>query len=219
VKRTRDQIRELLAARGEATAGEISGLLRLNAANIRRHLEAMRAEGLVDIRLERREVGRPSHVYRLTERAEELNGHYPRLLNRLVRRLVAMPEAEPLVAQVFDGVAEDVAAAHLAEVRGRTVEERVVETSLALKDEGIVDHWVRAEDGYHLMNTTCPYRKAAEVSDAPCRSDTKVVAALVGAPVEQVSRIVDGQPVCEYVVKAGAPVTLYDESPTSRGSL
>ena len=63
---------------------------------------------------------------------------------------------------------------------------------MALKDEGIVDHWRKDDDGFHLMNTSCPYRKAAEASDAPCHADHKVVESLVGVPVEQVSRIVDG---------------------------
>ena len=49
------------------------------------------------------------------------------------------------------------------------------QTSEALKDEGIVDHWRKDDDGFHLMNTACPYRKAAEASDAPCHADHRVV--------------------------------------------
>ena len=52
-------MRDLLAARGEATVVEIARELGLNQANIRRHLEVMRAEGLVDISIQRHEVGRP----------------------------------------------------------------------------------------------------------------------------------------------------------------
>jgi predicted ArsR family transcriptional regulator len=199
---TRDQIRELLAVRGEAGVAEIATTLAMNQANIRRHLEVMRAEGLVDIRVQRHEVGRPAYMYRLTERALELTAHYPRLVNRLVKRLAAMPDAKPMLEQVFDGVADEVTQSYRPMVTGSTIEERVAETSVALKEEGIVDHWRRDPDGFHLMNTTCPYRKAAEITDAPCHADHKVVESLVGAPVEQVSRIVDGQHVCEYVVRA-----------------
>jgi predicted ArsR family transcriptional regulator len=186
MKSTRDQMRDILAARREATVAEIARELGLNQANIRRHLEVMRAEGLVDITVRRGDVGRPSYVYQLTERAEELSAHYPRLVNRMVRRLEASGRAD-LLSELFDGVA--------------TVGQRVVETSEALKDEGIVDHWRKDEDGYHLMNTACPYRKAAEASDAPCHADHRVVELLLGAPVDQVSRMVDGKPVCEYVVR------------------
>jgi predicted ArsR family transcriptional regulator len=199
-------MRELLAAHGEATVADITRELRLNAANIRRHLEVMRAEGLVDVRIQRNDVGRPSYVYRLTERAEEMTAHYPRLVDRMFRRIASLPAdqastGQRLMSQVFDGVAEDIAGVYRLQVTGATVGERVAETSAALKDEGIVDHWRKDDDGFHLMNTSCPYRKAAESSDAPCHADHRVVEMLVGAPVEQVSRVIDGKPMCEYVVR------------------
>lgn len=202
MRSTRDQMRELLAARGEATVAEIAGELGMNQANIRRHLEVMRAETLVDVTMRRHEIGRPSYVYRLTERAEEMSAHYPRLVNRMVRRIAALPDGgKELLSQVFEGVAEDIAGTYRSQVNGATVRERVMQTSEALKDEGIVDHWRRDDDGYHLMNTACPYRKAAELTDAPCHADHRTVELLVGAPVEQVSRMVDGQAMCEYVVR------------------
>jgi predicted ArsR family transcriptional regulator len=201
MKSTRDLMRDLLSARGEATVGEIARELSLNQANIRRHLEVMRAEGLVDVRIQRHEVGRPSYVYRLTERAEEMSGHYPRLVSRMVRQLAARDAGSGLLDEVFEGVAHDIAGAYRSSVTGSTVQERVAQTSEALKDEGIVDHWRKETDGFHLMNTTCPYRKAAEASQAPCQADHRTVQLLVGAPVEQVSRMVDGHAMCEYVVR------------------
>ncbi len=204
---TRDQIRALLAVR-EATVGDIAETLEMNQANIRRHLEVLRAEGLVDVRLQKHEIGRPAYIYGLTERALELSAHYPRLVNRMVKRLAAMPDSAPMLEQLFDGVADEVTGAYRPMVTGTTLEQRVAETSIALKEEGIVDHWRKDDDGFHLMNTSCPYRKAADVTDAPCHADHKVVQALVGAPVEQVSRIVDGHHVCEYVVRE--PVDIAD---------
>jgi predicted ArsR family transcriptional regulator len=203
VRSTRDEIRDILAAKGAVTVAAVAGELSMNQANIRRHLEVMRAEGLVDVEMQRHGLGRPSYLYRLTERAEELTGHYPRLLNRMVRRIAARPDGDgqTLLAQVFDGVAEDIAATYAPRVNGATVGERVAQTSDALRDEGIVDHWRRDEHGeFHLMNTACPYRKAAEASDAPCHADRRTVELLVGAPVRQVSRMVDGHAMCEYVV-------------------
>lgn len=212
MKTTRDTMRDLLSARGEATVADLAAALEMNAANIRRHLEVMRAEGLVDVSIQRHALGRPSYIYKLTERAEELSAHYPRLVNRIVRTLAALPDGgASVLEQVFDGVAEDVAGAHRPEVTGTTLRERVAQTSVALKDEGIVDHWRQEADGYHLMNTTCPYRKAAEASDAPCHADHKTVELLVGAPVQQVTTMIGGHSICEYVVRETQPAPLTDE--------
>ncbi len=201
MKSTRELMRDVLAARSEATVSEIAQTLGLNQANIRRHLEVMRAEGLVDVRIQRHEIGRPSYVYRLTERAEELSAHYPRLVNRMVTRLAASPAGVPVLAELFDGVADDIVAVHRPAVTATGLARRVAQTSSALQEEGIVDHWRKEDDGYHLMNTACPYRKAAEASDAPCNADHKVVETLIGAPVEQRSRMIDGHAQCEYVVR------------------
>jgi predicted ArsR family transcriptional regulator len=213
MKSTRDLMRDLLSARGEATVGEIARELGLNQANIRRHLEVMRAEGLVDVRIQRHEIGRPAYVYRLTERAEELSGHYPRLVKRMVHQLAGKDDR--LLDEVFEGVAHDIAGAYRSSVTGATVQERVAQTSEALRDEGIVDHWRKDSDGFHLMNTTCPYRKAAEASQAPCHADHRTVELLVGAPVEQVSRMVEGHAMCEYVVRERATREHETEAPTS----
>src|SRR6185295_307530 len=125
MKSTRDLMRDVLAVRGEATVADISADLSLNQANIRRHLEVMRAEGLVDVTIRRHEIGRPSYLYKLTERAEEMSAHYPRLVNRMVKRLASQPDSGPLLLQLFDGVAEDVAMAHRTQVTGVTLGERV----------------------------------------------------------------------------------------------
>jgi predicted ArsR family transcriptional regulator len=70
------------------------------------------------------------------------------------------------------------------------------------------------------MNTTCPYRKAAEASPAPCHADHRAVQLLVGAPVDQVTRMVEGHSVCEYVVREVARSDEEDraESPQEEGT-
>jgi predicted ArsR family transcriptional regulator len=103
--------------------------------------------------------------------------------------------------QVFTGIASEVAADHESEVRGATLAERVAETSRALDREGIVDTW-RIEDGdYHMINGECPYLRLAEMSDAACRSDRQTIELLVDGQVEQTTRIVEGAPVCEYIIR------------------
>jgi predicted ArsR family transcriptional regulator len=53
------------------------------------------------------------------------------------------------------------------------------------------------------VNGTCPYLQAAELSRLPCESDRQAISLLMGSEVEQIARIVDGAPVCEYLVRHG----------------
>jgi predicted ArsR family transcriptional regulator len=49
------------------------------------------------------------------------------------------------------------------------------------------------------------------MSDAACRSDKRSIELLIGAEVEQTLRIVDGAPVCEYIVRP-QPLTLVEDA-------
>jgi hypothetical protein len=84
---------------------------------------------------------------------------------------------------------------------GASLEEKVAQISEALKAEGILDTWTREADSFRLLNSSCPYRRAAEATTGPCRLDRLAIQLLLGVPVEQVGRVIEGHPYCEYVVR------------------
>jgi predicted ArsR family transcriptional regulator len=143
------------------------------------------------------------------------------LLGRLFRHLDKVDaegdasRGRELLERVFGGIAAEVAADHRTEVRGASLDERVAAMSRALEREGIVDGWHKEGEIYHIVNGECPYLRLAEMSDLACRSDQKTVELLVGRPVEQIRRIVDGAPVCEYIIRP-EPVRVEEEIQGSR---
>lgn len=201
----------LLQVRGGATVAALAEALGVGPASVRRHLDHLRAEGLVDVKAERHGVGRPAFLFYATEQAEERTpAGYSRLLSRLYKGLRALDESQvrgrdgaAVLRSAFRGAAEQVALEHKAEVTGETVADRVEQTSQALRREGIVDGWTPDAEGFRISNSACPYRQSAELSHGPCELDKHVIELLVSAPVRQVSRIVDGRPACEYIVAAG----------------
>jgi predicted ArsR family transcriptional regulator len=205
---TKEQTLHLLQSRGGATVAALAKALGVGQASVRRHLDHLRVEGLVDVRLQRHGVGRPSFVFYPTEEGEERtpNG-YSRLLTRLYAGLRSLDERKvrgrdgaAVLKTVFQGAAEQVAREHETEVVAEALEGRVAETSETLGREGIVDGWSKEADGYHLTNSACPYRQAATASTGPCELDRRTIELLVRAPVRQVSRIADGKHACEYIV-------------------
>jgi len=210
IESTRDQLLHLLQTRGGATVAALAEALGVGPASVRRHLDHLRAEGMVDVRVERHGVGRPAFLYFATEQAEERTpAGYSRLLSRLYKGLRALDESQvrgrdgaQVLQSMFRGAAEDIALEHKDEVRGETVADRVEQTSQALRREGIVDGWAKEREGFRLTNSACPYRQTALLSHGPCELDRRVIELLVSAPVRQVSRLVDGQPACEYVIAA-----------------
>jgi predicted ArsR family transcriptional regulator len=185
--------------RREVRAEELAEALGISAVAVRRHLDNLRANGLVDVRAVKQATGRPYHAFFPTEKAlGNLPQGYADLLERILN---SVDERTEVTTAVAERMAETVASRHLGEIMpSATTEERIVQVTESLKEEGILDHWHSGNDGFHLVNCTCPYRRAAEVSKLPCESDRKAIELLVGAEVLQVHRIVDGDSCCEYVV-------------------
>lgn len=199
---TRDQVLQLVMERREARVEDLAEALGITPAAVRRHLDHLRADGLVDVRSVRQATGRPYHAFFPTERAfGALPLGYADLLERMLR---SMGGREDITDAVAEQMAETVAARHRAELAGVAAgdpKERIVHVTESLKREGILEGWRAADDGFHLVNRTCPYRKAAEVSTLPCESDRRTIEKLLGEEVQLIHRIVDGAPVCEYLVE------------------
>jgi DeoR family suf operon transcriptional repressor len=219
VESTREQILRHVRGHAESTVAQLVSVLELSPQAVRRHLDGLRADGLIDVRQERHGVGRPQMVFFVTERGEETAGRtYLQLVSRLFRHLGKLDTAQiggasgpQVMEQVFAGIAQEVAEDHRSEVHGTTLGQRVAETSRALETEGIVDGWHKREDGFQIVNGECPYLRLAEMSEAACHSDRISIELLLGTQVDQTSRIVDGSPICEYIVRA-QPVTLKEDA-------
>ncbi len=198
---TRERILEHIVKHREARVEELADALGITAAAVRRHLDNLRADGLVDVRAVKQPTGRPYYAYHPTERAAGvLPAAYADLLGRMLRSL---GEREDVISAVMANVAEALAARHRGEVSGDpAIEVRAEQVTDSLRQEGILDRWHIDAEGIHLLNDACPYKKAAELSPLPCETDRQAIELLLGLNVEQLNRIVDGSPVCEYLVRA-----------------
>jgi len=221
MKGTREQIVALLRERGESTVANLAESVGIAPAALRRHLEILAGEGTVEYRSVKQPTGRPYFAYRLTERAREaVVNDYPRLLERLVTEVAALDRGQmvakdgrELLATVFENMTEHLAQDYRPSVQGETLEEQVSSLTAALKNEGIVERWDKRADGIHLSTSTCPHRRAAVAAHGLCDSEAHLIAKLLGRDVEQVGRMVDGAPVCEYLVRCDGP----PEAPLHQG--
>ncbi len=199
---TRERILEYIIHQRESRVEDLAGALGITTAAVRRHLDHLRADGLIEARSVRQATGRPYYAYHPTDAGL---GKIPEAYAELMARmLTSVSEREEVAEAVSGRMAETVASRHRDEIHAQRGEAVIVQVTESLKQEGILDSWRREADGFHLVNGTCPYRMAAEVSSLPCESDRKAIELLVGEHVEQTHRIVDGSPVCEYLVRLEA---------------
>jgi len=197
---TRERILEVVVHQRDVRVDDLASELSITPAAVRRHLDHLRADGLVDARPVKQATGRPYYVYFPTERAQGvLPPAYARLLEGVLQGLGNRPE---VIEGVLTAIAEGVAARHRDDASETSDPvARLDFVTGSLREEGILETWRTGDDGIHLVNHQCPYIKAASMSKLPCESDRKTIELLLGLDVEQRHRIVDGSPICEYVVR------------------
>lgn len=210
MERTRDEVVRILHDRGPSSVAEVAEAIGVSPGSVRRHMDIMIAEGLVEMRLERQPRGRPVTRYFLSEAGEERSAavHYSKLLDRLYPALARLPAAavsgqdgRQVLEQVFNGVAEDIARSYASRISASTLDDRVAQVADVLRDEGILNDVVDEGERIRLRNIGCPYRSTAEGTHAACAADRRTIELLLGESVEQVATIVEGSPTCEYLVE------------------
>ncbi len=197
---TRERILEYIVRHREVRVEELAEALQITPAGVRRHLDHLRADGLVKVKTVKQATGRPYYAYQATGDAiQPIPQAYAGLLERMLRSL---GERDEVVSEVMTSVAESLAEKHRDQIDADETdpEKLVVSVTESLKEDGILESWHAEADGYHLVNHACPYLRAAEISSLPCESERKAIELLLGLNVEQLNRIVDGSPVCEYLV-------------------
>jgi DeoR family suf operon transcriptional repressor len=206
---TRQTILDILRRRKQATIEELTHLLGLAPATVRRHLDILMRDSLVSVGQVRRETGRPHYVFSLTEAGEDLfPKNYIRLTNRLIEEIVGLDAEETrgrsgleLAELVFEKMAERMAQTYASRVTGATLEERLEEVVSLLLGEGIIFEWRQGEGGYYLLGYGCPCRRVANAHTQMCSHDQRLLATLLRAEVEPVEPATVGEEsYCAYLV-------------------
>lgn len=200
-RRTRDRLTELLLERGAATATELGCALGLSAAGIRRHLEAMLAEGLVVTREQAngapRGRGRPAKIFALTEAGREGLPHtYDDLASAALRWIAsAGPAAVAAFAASQVAGLEERCSTAMAEAGADPIA-RAEALARALTAEGYAAGATTIATGGQLCQHHCPVAHVAAEFPQLCEAETRVISRLVGTHVQRLATIANGDGVC-----------------------
>ncbi|GAB1646142.1 transcriptional regulator [Krasilnikovia sp. MM14-A1259] len=200
--RTRDRVAQLLLERGAATAAELGAELGLSPAAIRKHLDAMLAESLVEVR-ERaprgpRGRGRPAKTFVLTAEAREGFPHfYDGIATAAVRWIAEHggPEAVSAFAAAQVATLEDRCRAALRSA-GEDPIARAEALAEALTAEGYAANSTAIASGGQLCQHHCPVAHVAAEFPQLCDAETAVISRLIGTHVQRLATIAHGDGVC-----------------------
>lgn len=201
MKSTKDRILQTLLRKPRITINEIAEAVGINAISVRHHLSNLEKEGLIAAEEERHGVGRPRLVYSLTEDGmERFPTKYLRLTTRLLAQLKAtMPG--PMVTQLFNQVAEDLANQYIADIKGLSMEERLDFVKELLAQEGFTVEWELKDGQYQIHEISCPYYQIGISHPEVCTMDQTLISKMLAVPTSKVQCILSGGSHCTYVVQ------------------
>lgn len=199
---TRDVILMKIKSSRHANVEELADEANVSPVTVRHHLNSLQADGLIEAETVRRKVGRPYYVYSLSEKGQELfPKRYVRLTSRLLDELkTRLPN--DLVNEVFSSVVAGVIADHRGQFEHLSMEGRLDYLIELLGDEGFLAEWEKTEDGYHLMEYSCPYLSVGKSHTEICTFDKELILNVLQTEVEQHSCMLDGADCCRFSVSA-----------------
>lgn len=200
-KSTRETILRTLRSQGKCTVKDLAKAAKVSPVSVRHHLSNLEAENLVAVEEVRHGVGRPRHLFSLTEDALELfPARYYRLANRLLGEMKdSLPEGS--VNAMFNHIADDLVEQFRQQLQGLPLESRMNRLAELLKDEGF-EIEVEFGDGQVLIKEmTCPYLHVGREHPEVCLIDRHLIAAALELPVERISWLLEGDRHCTYAVQ------------------
>ena len=196
---TRQEILALLRRSGQMTATELSERLGIGAVGVRQHIALLERDGLVHTAAVRRGVGRPSHLYALTQAAETL---FPRRYERMLLDSLEFildqggPEA---IDQFFTRRRHKLAEQYSPRLWGKHRADQVAELAAILTEQGYMCEWEQLPNGdFALVEYNCPIDCAARDYHQACSHELTLYQDLLGVPLVREETISEGGSCCRY---------------------
>jgi predicted ArsR family transcriptional regulator len=199
--RTRDAVARSILERGPQSAVALGGRLGLSAAAIRRHLDALVADGLLtegpSRPAPRRGRGRPARVYALTDAGRAAFPHGYDDLATTALRYVRDSAGEEAVAAFAAHRARELAVLLAAEIDSTApVAQRAEALANSLTSHGYAATTESAAVGVQVCQHHCPVAHVAAEFPQLCEAETRAFEQLLGTNVQRLATIAHGDGVC-----------------------
>ncbi len=198
---TRRMIMTLLKMKGPLTIAALAEELGITEMGVRRHVLQLEQESLAKTKVVRQAMGRPLHVYSLTERAED---HFPKSYHNLALELLRELDhgsGQEAVNVLFEGRRKRMLAQYAPMMENRNLEERVAELSSIQNAGGYMAEWSQEEDGSYVMQEyNCPIRQVATQYRKACQCEQALFEELLGAKVTRTECMAEGGQSCRYAI-------------------
>ncbi|GGU88715.1 transcriptional regulator [Streptomyces litmocidini] len=219
---TRNRVARSILDHGPSTVADLAARLRLTQAAVRRHLDSLVAENVVEAREKRvygtRTRGRPAKVFALTDCGRDaFDQSYDSLAVEALRWIERNAGGEAAVAAFARDRIEAQAGAYREAVEAAEPARRTEALAKALTADGYAATARNAPVGEQLCQHHCPVAHVAEQYPQLCEAETEFFSRLLGTHVQRLATIAHGDGVCTTFIPHGTPQTTESASASTAG--
>lgn len=200
---TRARVARLVLEHGPVTASQLGQRVGLTPAAVRRHLDALLAEGMIEARRARPQAqrgrGRPAKLFVITDAGRSAFVHAYDGLAASALRFLAEVAGEQAVAQFARRQIADLERRLWPVVHAAPQHQRVRVLAEALSGDGYAasaGNAPRVGGGQQLCQHHCPVAHVAAEFPQLCEAETEAFGRLLGTPVQRLATIAHGDGVC-----------------------
>ncbi|WP_350276595.1 metalloregulator ArsR/SmtB family transcription factor [Kribbella sp. HUAS MG21] len=217
---TRDRVARSILTNGPSSAAVLAERLELTPAAVRRHLDHLLDEGLVESREERvygpRGRGRPAKVFALTDSGRHAFHTAYDDLAATAMRFIAEAGGEDAVAEFARRRVAEVEERY-RDLLSQAPENKKAEVlAQALTADGYAASTAEAGHGAQLCQHHCPVAHVAEQFPQLCEAETEVFSRLLGKHVQRLATIAHGDGVCTTHIPGPTPVSPVSDGESAR---
>ncbi len=197
---TRERVANSILEEGPSTAVDLAQRLRLTPAAVRRHLDQLLADGVIEAREQRisgtRGRGRPAKVFVVTDAGRNhFEQAYDGLASDALRYLQSTGGDEAVVAFARHRVGE-LEERYRPLIDAAAPEDRARVLAEALTGDGYAASAKIGPGGAQMCQHHCPVAHVAEEFPQLCEAETEVFSRLLGSHVQRLATIAHGDGVC-----------------------
>jgi predicted ArsR family transcriptional regulator len=199
---TRKVILTMLKTQGQLSVGEMSKQLGITEMAVRRHLNTLDRDGLLETKLIRQAVGRPTHLYFLTDQADDL---FPKNYHHLTLDILGElleDEGQERIESLFKRREDKLMRKYQSRMHAVGLEERVSELANIQNENGYMVDWQKMSEGkFVLSEHNCPITQVANRYQQACHCELSLFERLLDANVERTECLAKGGSKCMYVIQ------------------
>ncbi|MGR8011232.1 helix-turn-helix transcriptional regulator [Streptomyces hypolithicus] len=210
---TRNRVARSILDHGPSTVADLAKRLGLTQAAVRRHLDSLVTENVVEPRDQKvygaRTRGRPAKIFALTDCGRDaFDQSYDTLaadaLHWIAEAAGGGAKGEAAVTAFARARFAAQSAAYRASIEAVAPEDRPEALAKALSADGYAATARSAPVGEQLCQHHCPVAHVAEQFPQLCEAETEFFSSLLGTHVQRLATIAHGDGVCTTFIPRGA---------------